>query len=148
LNHSSDAFYIQQLFERLEGLQPSLSEKLAQDAPLRLRTSSLLNDMSLLLRQPDGTGVQMLEFSLLPKINRLLLDARQQLKLKNHAKGANKLLTRTQQRDRIVRERAKELPTPPQPPRYKATPAPIRDEERNAMIEDALTKLKTFLKEE
>lgn len=147
MHNPSDAFYIQQLLERLDSLQTALQEKIGPESDLHRRTQKLHQDLTQALQQPDEVAQGMMEYSLLPKMNRLLLDARQQLKLKRHAQRAQQNLTLTQRRERLIKERSKELPTPPQPPAYHATPKPIHDEERKALIEDALTKLKALLNE-
>lgn len=85
LTHS-DAYYVAQLLERLEGLEKQLSIKLSTDAELTQRTRHLLKDLRLLLAKHDTLAQELLEYTFMPKINRLLLDARQQLKLKGYLK--------------------------------------------------------------
>jgi hypothetical protein len=138
----SDAYYLAQLFERLQFLETELARKIGAGAELTARSNSLLKDLQHLLRQGDDQALDILEYSLIPKINRLLLDARQQLKLKKAVSAS--LGTYPRRNNPSVG-----LPAPlhPHPLPYKPIPMPLRDEERHTLIEDALGRLKMLLSE-
>lgn len=143
----SDAYYMAQLVDRLENLETELSQKLSPEAELTLRTQKLLAELNHLLSQGDDFAQDMLEYSLLPKMNKLLLDTRQEFKLKNYARQAIKTISLAKRREQIIQERLSGPPEHPHPQAYVPTPTPLRDEERCALIEDALHRLKVLLSE-
>lgn len=145
--HYSDAYYLAQLLERLQHLETELGRKIGAQAHLTQRCQGLLKDLHHLLSQSDSTAEDILEYSLIPKINRLLMDARQQLKLKTHIKKAGITLSKAKRREQIIQERLNGPPPQPYPDAYQPIPRPIHDEERKALIEDALSKLKMLLSE-
>jgi hypothetical protein len=143
----SDAYYLAQLFERLTHLEKDLTAKLSPEAELIQRTQGLLKDLQHLLYQSDELALDILEYSLLPRVNRLLLDARQQLKLTFHARKAGTQVSKATRREQLIKERLEGPPQHPHPPAYTPLPTPLRDAERCALIEDALGRLKMLLSE-
>jgi len=141
----SDAYYMAQLVDRLGNLEIELTRKLSADAELTDRAKKLVSDLNHLLAQGDDFAQDMLEYSLLPKMNRLLLDTRQQLKLKSYARKAVSAVSHAKRRDQLIQERLSGPPAHPHPSAYVPIPAPLRDEERCALIEDALNRLKVLL---
>jgi hypothetical protein len=141
----SDAYYMAQLVERLGNLEVELTRKLSADAELTGRAKKLLSDLNHLLSQGDDFAQDMLEYSLLPKMNSLLLDTRQQLKLKSYARKAVSSVSHAKRREQIIQERLSGPPAHPHPGAYVPIPMPLRDEERCALIEDALHRLKVLL---
>lgn len=159
--NQSDAFYLAQLLERLGGLESQLANRLNADAPLVIRTRHLLRELNQLLSQSDDVIQDMLEYNFMPKINRLLLEARQQLKLKNPSQRLGSTLAKqwqNQKKSQVpqLTHDPRKMPPPkpykwadesayPYPGPYQPIPTPLRDEDRSALIEDALTKLKMLL---
>lgn len=143
----TDAYYMAQLVDRLSSLDKELSSKLSPEAELATRARKLIAELNHLLLQSDDFAQDMLEFSLLPKMNSLLLDTRQQFKLKNYARQAVNQVSHARRREQLIQERLTGPPAHPHPEPYVPLSTPLRDEERSALIEDALTRLKMLLSE-
>lgn len=140
----SDAYYLVQLIERLTQLEAALSKKINPQAELTQRSTHLLKELQNLLTMGDEQAMDILEYALLPKIHRFLgevrtstvgakLQAPKLLDLKNIGLPQSKPQTRIALR-------------PVQPQAEKRNP-PLTPEQREALIEDALTRLKMLLSE-
>jgi hypothetical protein len=143
----SDAYYLAQLFERLQFLETELARKIGPDAQLTARSNGLLKDLQHLLKQGDDQALDILEYSLIPKINRLLLDARQQLKLKKA------MTTSLQAQSPSLRGYSRSNPSSNNIGLLRSArndalaKPPLSQSERQTLIEDALGRLKMLLSE-
>lgn len=143
--YHSDAYYLAQLLERLQHLEAELTKRIGAQADLTGRCSRLLKELYQLLSQDDTQAADLLEYALLPQINRLLLDAKAELKLIQPIIRLGKTLNKAQKREQIIQQRLNGPPEQPYPAPYQPIPRPIYDEERKTLIEDALSKLKMLL---
>jgi hypothetical protein len=140
----SDAYYSQRLLEQIQTLQQRLSETVGSDAAITLRAQALAERMQTAIATADDSTLQSLfEITLLPSLDALLVDANYQLKLKKFAKTVTSSTeARHQQRHTAPALEAPEVP------RYLPDPKPEYDESTKAKVEQALSLLKDFLRNE
>lgn len=144
----SDAAYMQTLRARLDTLKAQLTEKSGESAPLTQRVDKLIADFdNMLAHSNDDTVIQLFELSLWPRMEKLLFAIRQHFHTQNFAFKVSTQIQKQRRREQSLLAEKQGPAIAPPVPDYKPLPTPIRSEERRALIEEALGKLKALLQE-
>lgn len=148
---STDAYYIQQLFDRISELKARLLSTQEGSSPLTNACDAILAAMQQSLSMyGDGRVSALFEVTVLPKIEHLLREAHEQLRLQRYTHNIVKHMQREGQRESkraqlIAQQKTGAQVAPPSVNEFRHIPAPEYSPETRALIEDALIKLKAYL---
>lgn len=144
---ATESFYVQQLFERLEQLKMRLLANQKTPTPLSETCDIIMAAMRhTLALYGDQHVYAIFELTVVPKIERLLLDAREQLRLQDYTRHITRRAVKGSRRDQLIALQKMGKPLPPPINDYRPIPTPEYNDETRALIEDALIQLKRYLR--
>lgn len=143
---STDSFYVQQLFERLSQLKVRLEAGHSTPTPLSESCDAIMHAMKhTLTLYGDQQVYAIFELTVVPKIERLLREAGELLRLQDYSRRMSRAVNKGTHREQIIAMKKRGAPLPPPVNEYRPMPTPHYSDETRALIEDALSKLKDYL---
>lgn len=144
---STDSFYVQQLFERLSQLKLRLQANQSAPTPLSESCDTIMNAMKhTLTLYGDQQVYAIFELTVVPKIERLLREAGELLRLQDFSKRMTRTVNKGTHREQMIALKKRGTPLPPPVNEYRPIPTPHYDAATRVLIEDALEHLKEYLK--
>lgn len=144
---STDAFYVQQLFERLSELKARLLAHQTGSTPLAETCETIMQSMKhTLTLYGDQHVYAIFELTVVPKIERLLRDAAEQMRLHDYTQRIARQVNQGTHREQMIAMKKRGTPLPPPINEYRPIPTPHYDEKTRALIEEALNQLKDYLR--
>lgn len=142
----NDGYYLHQWLSRLQALEARLAARLPAESVLPSRAKTLRTHVEqALVAQSDEVLDGLIENVFLPQLERLLQDVRLALNLTQHVQSVKGAMM-TPRQARLLRL-STEPAGQPEPALFQRFPAPMRDPNNQAKIEEALRLLKDFLHE-